>query len=78
MLIEGFRPGVMARLGLGYEVLSAANPRLVVCSLSGWGQTGPLRDQPGHDLNYAALAGVTDQMARPVATCRSPTCWAAR
>ena len=63
VLIEGFRPGVMARLGLGYEVLSAANPRLVVCSLSGWGQTGPLRELPGHDLNYAALAGVTDQMA---------------
>ncbi len=61
-LIEGFRPGVMQRLGLGYGVLAAANPRLVVCSLSGWGQTGPLRDQPGHDLNYAALAGVTDQM----------------
>ena len=62
VLIEGFRPGVMQRLGLGYDTLAAANPRLVVCSLSGWGQTGPLRDQPGHDLNYAALAGVTDQM----------------
>lgn len=61
-LVEGFRPGVMPRLGLGYETLAALNPRLVVCSLSGWGQTGPLRDQPGHDLNYAALAGVTDQM----------------
>jgi alpha-methylacyl-CoA racemase len=61
-LIEGFRPGVMQRLGLGYETLAAANPRLVMCSLSGWGQTGPLRDQPGHDLNYAALAGVADQM----------------
>jgi crotonobetainyl-CoA:carnitine CoA-transferase CaiB-like acyl-CoA transferase len=62
VLIEGFRPGVMQRLGLGWEVLAAANPRLVMCSLSGWGQTGPLRDLPGHDLNYAALAGVTDQM----------------
>jgi alpha-methylacyl-CoA racemase len=61
-LIEGFRPGVMQRLGLGFETLAAANPRLVMCSLSGWGQTGPLCDQPGHDLNYAALAGVTDQM----------------
>jgi crotonobetainyl-CoA:carnitine CoA-transferase CaiB-like acyl-CoA transferase len=62
VLIEGFRPGVMQRLGLGWEVLAAANPRLVMCSLSGWGQTGPLRDLPGHDLNYASLAGVTDQM----------------
>lgn len=62
ILIEGFRPGVMQRLGLGYDTLAAANPRLVVCSLSGWGQTGPLRDLPGHDLNYTALAGVADQM----------------
>lgn len=62
VLIEGFRPGVMDRLGLGYGTLSAANPRLVMCSLSGWGQTGPLRDLPGHDLNYTALTGVADQM----------------
>jgi crotonobetainyl-CoA:carnitine CoA-transferase CaiB-like acyl-CoA transferase len=62
VLVEGFRPGVMDRLGLGYEVLAAANPRLVMCSISGWGQTGPLRDLPGHDLNYTALAGVADQM----------------
>ncbi|OYV01197.1 MAG: carnitine dehydratase [Burkholderiales bacterium PBB5] len=62
VLVEGFRPGVMARLGLGTEVLWQANPRLVVCSISGWGQSGPLRDLPGHDLNYAALAGVADQM----------------
>ena len=62
VLIEGFRPGVMDRLGLGYAVLAEANPRLVVCSLSGWGQTGPLRDMPGHDLNYTALTGVADQM----------------
>jgi alpha-methylacyl-CoA racemase len=62
VLIEGFRPGVMDRLGLGYAALAAVNPRLVMCSISGWGQTGPLRDQPGHDLNYAALAGVTEQI----------------
>jgi crotonobetainyl-CoA:carnitine CoA-transferase CaiB-like acyl-CoA transferase len=62
VLIEGFRPGVMQRLGLGWEVLSAANPRLVVCSLSGWGASGPLRDLPGHDINYTALSGVADQM----------------
>jgi alpha-methylacyl-CoA racemase len=62
VLIEGFRPGVMARLGLDYDTVRAANPRIVYCSLSGFGQTGPLRDQPGHDLNYGALAGVVDQI----------------
>lgn len=61
-LVEGFRPGVMDRLGLSYDTLAAANPRIVLCSISGWGQTGPLRDLPGHDLNYAALTGVADQM----------------
>lgn len=61
-LVEGFRPGVMDRLGLGWPVLAETNPRLVMCSVSGWGQTGPLRDQPGHDLNYSALTGVADQM----------------
>lgn len=61
-VVEGFRPGVMDRLGLGYATLAEANPRIVLCSISGWGQTGPLRDLPGHDLNYAAMAGVADQM----------------
>ncbi len=62
VLVEGFRPGVMARLQLGAESLLALNPRLVVCSLSGYGQTGPYRDAAGHDLNYCALAGVADQI----------------
>ena len=62
VLIEGFRPGVMERLGVGYEAVAAVNPRIVYCSLSGFGQTGPLRDQPGHDLNYGALTGVVDQI----------------
>ena len=62
VLIEGFRPGVMERLGVGYEAAAAVNPRIVYCSLSGFGQTGPLRDLPGHDLNYCALAGVADQI----------------
>ena len=62
VLVEGFRPGVMQRLGLGYEELSAANPKLVMCSISGWGASGPLRDLPGHDINYTALTGVADQM----------------
>jgi alpha-methylacyl-CoA racemase len=61
-LVEGFRPGVMARLGLGYEALAQEHPRLVYCSITGYGQTGPLRDQAGHDINYCALAGVADQI----------------
>jgi len=60
VLVEAFRPGVMDRLGLGYKALSKRNPRLVYCSLSGYGQTGPYRDLPGHDMNYVAMAGVLD------------------
>ncbi|MBC7105491.1 MAG: CoA transferase, partial [Firmicutes bacterium] len=52
VLIEGFRPGVMERLGLGYEALAEVNPRLVYCSLSGYGQEGPYSQRPGHDINY--------------------------
>jgi len=58
VLLESFRPGVMERLGLGYETLAAANPQLVYCSLSGYGPTGPYRDRAGHDLNYQGLAGL--------------------
>ncbi|MDL1860849.1 CoA transferase, partial [Betaproteobacteria bacterium PRO7] len=61
-LIEGFRPGVMARLGLGWDVLHARNPKLVVCSLSGYGQNGPLAQAAGHDINYLATSGVLDQI----------------
>ncbi|MEN2785260.1 CaiB/BaiF CoA-transferase family protein [Sphingomonas qilianensis] len=57
-LIEGFRPGVMERLGLGPDILLAANPRLVYGRMTGWGQTGPLAPQPGHDINYIAQSGV--------------------
>ena len=57
VVVEGFRPGVMARLGLAYEQLAARNPRVIYASLSGFGQSGPYRDRPGHDLNYLALAG---------------------
>lgn len=56
-LIEGFRPGVMERLGLGPEVLRADNPRLVYGRMTGWGQEGPLAQAAGHDINYIALAG---------------------
>lgn len=59
VLLEGYRPGVMARLGLGYEALRARNPRLIYVSITGYGQTGPLAAVPGHDLNYLAAAGVT-------------------
>lgn len=57
VLIEGFRPGVMERLGLGPEILHARNPRLVYGRMTGWGQTGPLARSAGHDINYLALTG---------------------
>jgi crotonobetainyl-CoA:carnitine CoA-transferase CaiB-like acyl-CoA transferase len=60
VLVEGFRPGVMARLGLGADATTAANPGLVYCSLSGYGQDGPYLEYPGHDLNFQALTGVCD------------------
>lgn len=57
VLVESFRPGVMDKLGLGWEALSRRHPRLIVCSISGYGQTGPDRLRAGHDLNYVARAG---------------------
>lgn len=64
VLLEQFRPGVMARLGLDYDTLSAENERLLYCSLTGYGQTGPYRDRAGHDINYLALAGVLSVSGR--------------
>jgi crotonobetainyl-CoA:carnitine CoA-transferase CaiB-like acyl-CoA transferase len=61
VVIEGFRPGVMGRLGLGWEVLKQKNPRLVMCAISGYGQDGPLALQAGHDINYIATAGMLAQ-----------------
>jgi alpha-methylacyl-CoA racemase len=58
VLIESFRPGVMNRLGVGYDAVRERNPKLVYCSISGYGQHGPLRDRAGHDTNYLALAGL--------------------
>jgi alpha-methylacyl-CoA racemase len=58
VVIEGYRPGTMERLGLGPEVALARNPRLVYGRMTGWGQTGPLAERAGHDLNYIALSGV--------------------
>src|SRR5512145_1414211 len=62
VLVENFSPGVMARAGLAYEQLSALNPRLIMCSISVAGQTGPLSGQPGYDYIAAAYAGVTEQI----------------
>jgi alpha-methylacyl-CoA racemase len=58
VLFEQFRPGVLDRLGVGHELLRARHPRLIICALTGYGQTGPLRDRAGHDLNYLARAGL--------------------
>ena len=58
VVVESFRPGVMDKLGIGYAALAAKNPKIIVCSISGFGQTGPYVERAGHDLNYIALAGV--------------------
>jgi alpha-methylacyl-CoA racemase len=58
VLLESFRPGVLDRLGVGYERLRAENPRLVYCAITGYGQDGPARDRPGHDMNYLGLNGL--------------------
>lgn len=63
-IIEGFRPGVMERLGLGPDVLLARNPRLVYGRMTGWGQTGPLAQAAGHDINYIALSGALSTIGR--------------
>jgi crotonobetainyl-CoA:carnitine CoA-transferase CaiB-like acyl-CoA transferase len=60
VVIEGFRPGVAAKLGIDYYKLSQLNPKLIYCSLSGFGQDGPYAQAPGHDLNYLAIAGILD------------------
>jgi len=65
VIVEGFRPGVMKRLGGDYETLSATNPRLVYCSLSGFGHNGPYKDYPAHDGNYLSLAGVLNLIGEP-------------
>jgi len=64
VLIESFRPGVVDRLGIGYEAVHARNPRLVYCSTSGFGQTGPRRSWAGHDINYLGVGGFLDCTGR--------------
>lgn len=71
-LIEGFRPGVMERLGLGPEAVAAVNPRLVFGRITGWGQSGPLAQSVGHDLNYIALSGALHGMGEPDRPPRPP------
>jgi crotonobetainyl-CoA:carnitine CoA-transferase CaiB-like acyl-CoA transferase len=65
VIVEGFRPGVTKRLGADYETVRAFNPRIVYCSLSGFGQNGPYRDYPAHDMNYLSLAGVLTLIGEP-------------
>ncbi len=63
VLVESFRPGVMDRLGLGYETLRAINPKLVYCAITGYGTTSPFAERAGHDINYVAYSGVLHQIA---------------
>jgi crotonobetainyl-CoA:carnitine CoA-transferase CaiB-like acyl-CoA transferase len=64
IILEQFRPGVMDKLGIGYEDLKAVNPSIIYCSLTGYGQTGPLRDAAGHDINYMARSGIISHAGR--------------
>lgn len=65
VVIEGFRPGVVKRLGVDYETLSKINPRIICCSISGFGQTGPYANLVGHDINYIAIGGALGVTGRP-------------
>jgi crotonobetainyl-CoA:carnitine CoA-transferase CaiB-like acyl-CoA transferase len=58
VVLEGFRPGVVERLGVGYETVRKINPKIIYCSITGYGQDGPFRDRVGHDVNYLSYAGV--------------------
>ncbi len=62
VVVEGFRPGVVTRLGVDYAAVCRVNPKIVYCSITGYGQTGPLRDTAGHDVNYLSRAGLLDLM----------------
>ena len=72
VFIEGFRPGKLAKLGLGYDDLAAGNPRLVYVSISGYGQTGPYRMRPAHDLSFQGLGGALDERIRGAVTGSPP------
>ncbi|WP_323752682.1 CaiB/BaiF CoA-transferase family protein [Marinobacter sp.] len=64
VVVEQFRPGVMDRLGIGYETLKTINPKLIYCAITGYGQTGPYKDRAGHDINYLAISGVASHCGR--------------
>lgn len=64
IVVEQFRPGVMARLGLGYEQLKAIRPDIIYCAITGYGQTGPMKDRAGHDINYLAVSGLASYSGR--------------
>jgi crotonobetainyl-CoA:carnitine CoA-transferase CaiB-like acyl-CoA transferase len=72
VLVEQFRPGVLARLGLGHEVLRASHPRLIVCALTGYGQSGPLAQRAGHDIDYLARGGLLALHGPPEAAPQLP------
>lgn len=65
VILEGFRPGVVQRLGVDYETIRKRNPRIVYCAISGYGQDGPYRLLPGHDLNYLSISGALDMFGEP-------------
>lgn len=65
VILEGFRPGVTARLGIDYEKVRQVNSKIIYCSISGYGQTGPYRDRVGHDINYLGVAGVMSLSGEP-------------
>ncbi|TMB70822.1 MAG: CoA transferase, partial [Chloroflexi bacterium] len=65
VVIEGFRPGVVRRLGVDYDAVSARNPRIIYCSLSGYGQSGPYAGLVGHDINYISIAGALGMIGTP-------------
>jgi crotonobetainyl-CoA:carnitine CoA-transferase CaiB-like acyl-CoA transferase len=65
VLLEGFRPGVVKKLGIDYDTVRKVNPKIIYCSITGYGQTGPLKDQAGHDVNYLSYSGVLDLIGEP-------------
>jgi crotonobetainyl-CoA:carnitine CoA-transferase CaiB-like acyl-CoA transferase len=65
VIVDPFRPGVTKRLGVDYDTIKKINPRIIYCALSGYGQDGPYRDIPGHDLNYISVAGILDMIGEP-------------
>ena len=72
VFVEGFRPGVVSRLGCDYQTLNAINPRLVYCSLSGYGQNGPYSSLVGHDINYISVGGVLGVIGKKGRTAHHP------